>query len=90
MLLSILVPKSLPLYRGIAEVFLPEGLVCFAIISLHELKWLLALHQKKSLIALVYLVLEICEINQNSIFEALRHGTHYVIWPTSEGVPNNK
>ena len=77
--LSILVPNSFPLYRGVVKVFLLEGLNCFAIVSLHELEWLLALHQKRSLIALVYLVLARCEIHHKGIFKALRHGTHYVI-----------
>ena len=72
-------PKSLPLYYGVAKVFLPEGLVYFTIVSLHELEWKLALIQKRSLIALVYLVLARYEIHHNGIFEALRHGTHYVI-----------
>ena len=42
------------------------------------------------MIALVYLVLTICEIHQNGIFEALTHGTHYVIRLTPEGEPNDK
>ena len=87
--LSILAPKLLLPYRGVAKVPLPDGLVCFAIVSLHELKWFLALHQKRSLIALVHLVLAKCVIHQNGISEALRHGTHYVIWPTPKGVPND-
>ena len=88
--LSILVPKLLPLYRGVAKVLLPEGLVCFEIVSLHELEWLLVLHHKRSLIALVHLVLTRCVIYQNGISEALRHGIHYVNWPTLEGRPNDK
>ena len=82
--------KSLLPYRGVAQVPLPEGLICFEIVSLHELKWLLAFHQKRSLITLVHLVLARYAIHQNGIFEALRHGTHYVIWPIPEGVPNDK
>ena len=39
--LSILVPKLLPQYCGVAKVPLPEGLVCFVIVSLHELEWIL-------------------------------------------------
>ena len=88
--LSILAPKLLPSYRSVAKVPLPEGLVCFAIVLHHELKWLLVFHQKRSLITLVYLLLARCAIRHNSIFEALRHGTHYVIWPTLEGGPNDK
>ena len=59
--LSIQAPKLLPPYRGVAKVPLPEGLVCFAIVSHHELEWLLVLHHNRNLIALVYLVLERCE-----------------------------
>ena len=44
--LSIMVPKLLPLYRGIAKVLLLKGLVCFAIVSLHELEWLSLLRHK--------------------------------------------
>ena len=88
--LSILVPKVLPLYRGVAKVLLPNGLVCFAIVSLHELEWFLVLHHKCSLIVLVHLVLARCAIHHNGISEALRHGIHYVIWPTPKGGPNNK
>ena len=88
--LSILAPKLLPPYRGVAKVPLSEGHVCFAIVSLHELEWLLALHQKRSLIALVHLVPIRCSIHQNGISEALRRGTHYVIWPTPKGMLNNK
>ena len=65
--LSILAPKLLHLYHGVAKILLPNGLVCFEIVSLHELEWLLALHQKRSVIALVYLVLERCEIHHNGI-----------------------
>ena len=50
----------------------------------------LAFHQKRSLIALVYLVLARCEIHHNGIFKALIHRTRYLIWPNSEGVPNDK
>ena len=82
-------PKLLPPYRGVAKAPLPEELVCSSIVLLHDLEWSLALHQKRSLIALVYLVLERCEIHHNVIFEALRHETHYVIWPTLEGEPND-
>ena len=88
--LSIMVPKSLLLYHGVAKVFLPDGLVCFAIVSLQELEWIFSLHQKRILIALVYLVLTRCEIHHNDIFKALRHETYYVIWPTPEGRPNDK
>ena len=28
--------------------------------------------------------------HHNGIFEALTNGTHYVIWPTPEGEPNDK
>ena len=44
--LSILVPKLLPLYRGVAKVLLPYGPVCFAIVSLHKLEWFLVFHHK--------------------------------------------
>ena len=86
---SILVPKLLPPYRDVAKTPLPKRLVCSAIVSLHELEWLLALHQKRSLNALVHLVLTKSVIHLNGIFEALTHGTHYVIWPTSAGEPND-
>ena len=39
--LSILAPKLLPPYRGVAKVLLPEELACFAIVSHHKLEWLL-------------------------------------------------
>ena len=80
--LSIMVPKLLPSYRGVTKAPLPKGLVCSAIVSLHELEWLLALHQKRSLNALVHLVLAKCVIRHNGIFEEF---THYIIWPNSGG-----
>ena len=88
--LTILVPKLLLPYRGVAKTPLPEGIVCSAIVSLHKLEWLLAPHQKRSLNALVHLVLAKCAIHHNDISEAWRHGTHYVIWPTPVGGPNDK
>ena len=45
-LLSILAPKLLPPYRGVAKVSLLEELVCSSIVLLHELEWILALHHR--------------------------------------------
>ena len=87
--LSILVPKLLPPYHSVATVPLPDGLVCSKIVSLHDLEWLLVLHHKRNQIALVYLVHARSVIHHNGISEALRHGTHYVVWPTPKGGPNN-
>ena len=90
LLLSILAPKLLPPYRGVAKASLLEELVCSSIVLLHELEWILALHHRRSMITLVHLVLARCVIHQNSISEALRHGIRYIIWPTPEGEPNDK
>ena len=39
-------PKLLPLYRDVAKAPLPEELVCFSIVLLHELEWPLIFHHK--------------------------------------------
>ena len=44
--LSIQVSNLLLPYRGVAKAPLPEGLACSAIVLLHDLELLLALHQK--------------------------------------------
>ena len=84
-----MVPKLLPPYCGVAKAPLPKGLVCSAIVLLHKLEWILALHHKRSLIALLHLVLKKYAIHHNGIFKALTHGTHYVICPTLVGEPND-
>ena len=44
--LLVLALKLLPPYRGVAKAPLPEELVCFSIVLLHELEWPLVLHHK--------------------------------------------